>query len=423
MIKRLQALRKNKNATRLASNALMLYFLTFSNYILYLITIPYQTRVLGPELFGQVNFAMSFALYFQIIIEFGFMILGTEMASKHRENKQKLSQLLTSIMACRLALAVISALTLLALCLSVAPFNEDFLLYGLFFMSSVFAAMMPDFIYRGMENMKIITIRTVIIRTFFMILIFILLTSKDDYRIVALLTFLGNASAFAFSIFDLKKRGILINKVKIREAVDLLKRAAPFFASRIATNVYSASNTFLLGLAYGANSKTTGFYASADRLVVAAKSGMTPIIDTTYPYMVKHRNFRLIKKILIAIMPIITIACAAVAIFAENIAVILFGQEYAQAGQYLRLMVPVIWLAFPAMLFGFPTLTPMGLSTHANKSNVYGALLHILQLAILFAIGKLTVITICLATVVTEVFTISYRLAIVYKYRDRMRND
>lgn len=420
MIKRLREFRKNKDATRLASNALLLYLLTFSNYILYLITIPYQARILGPEIFGQVNFAISFTLYFQIIIEFGFMILGTEIASRHRDNGQKLSQLLSTIMFCRLILTAATALVLLGFCMFIAPFNSDPLLYGLFFLSSVFAALMPDFIYRGMENMKIITIRTVFIRTFFMILIFVLLKDKNSYHIIAILTMLGNLVAFVFSILDLRKKDILVRRVKRQDIIKLFRQTAPFFASRIATNIYSASNTFLIGVIYGANSKTTGFYASVDKLVVAAKNGMTPIIDSTYPYMVKNRNFNLIKKILLIVMPPLTFLCILIVLFAESITTILFGYEYLQAGQYLRLLAPVIWIAFPAMILGFPTLTPMGLSKHANRSNIYGALLHIVQLLILFSIGSLTIATICIATVITEVFTLSYRSFIVYKYRERL---
>lgn len=420
MIQKVKNLTKSKTAKHLASNALMLYLLTFSNYILYLITIPYQTRVLGPELFGQVNFAVSFALYFQIIIEFGFMIFGTEVASKQRDDRQKLSQLLSTVMACRAILTLASAVALLILCLIAKPFNTDPLLYILFFVSSVFAAMMPDFIYRGMENMKTITVRTVIIRAFFMLSMILLLTQKEQYHMVAVLTLLGNMAAFAFSVFDLRKKGVVLVRTNSQAVRQMFAKSMPFFLSRVATNIYSASNIFIVGLIYGANSKITGFYASTDRLVAAGKNVLVPVIDTTYPYMVKHRNFQLIKKLLLIAMPPLTVGCIVVAIFAENIAALLFGDGYTQAGQYLQLLMPIVWVAFPAMLLGFPTMTPMGLASYANRSNVYGAILHLIQLAVLFLMGSLTVITICIATIITEVFTFLYRAWVVYKYRSRM---
>src|SRR5690554_2514494 len=118
-------------AKHLASNALMLYILTFSNYLLYLITIPYQTRILGPSVFGEVGFAMSFTLYFQLFIDFGFMIFATELVSRHRHDKERVSTILSAVMWCKLILSLVSAAILLLLCLTLEPFKNYPLLYVL----------------------------------------------------------------------------------------------------------------------------------------------------------------------------------------------------------------------------------------------------------------------------------------------------
>ena len=48
----------------------------------------------------------------------------------------------------------------------------------------------------------------------------------------------------------------------------------------------------------------TGYYTSADKLITTAKSGMSPISDSMYPYMVKNRDFRLIRKSLMLLKPL-----------------------------------------------------------------------------------------------------------------------
>lgn len=64
--------------SRLLKNTIYLYVLSFSTQLLYLITIPYQTRVLGAQNYGYIGFAVSLMSYVQLILDFGFILSGTE---------------------------------------------------------------------------------------------------------------------------------------------------------------------------------------------------------------------------------------------------------------------------------------------------------------------------------------------------------
>lgn len=407
----------NSTSKRLANNALMLYILTFSNYALFLMTIPYQARILGPSLFGEVGFAMAFATYFQLLLDFGFMISATEQISRHRHDKDKVSAILSAVTWSKVLLALGSTVIMAVLCLTIEDFRNNALLYVLFFVNALLMAFIPDFIYRGMENMKAVTVRTVVVRLFFTLMVFVFLKEASDYLLIPTLSIIGNVVALALVAFHIKSMGIRISKVKFLELKDALKQSSLFFYSRVATNLYSATNIFILGLVYGPAALVVGYYTSADRLITAAKQGVAPVIDSLYPYMVKHRDFKLIKKVLIIGLPIMALGCIGVAIFADTICAVIFGEEFRSAGLYLQLLSPVAFLSFPAMLFGFPVLSPMGLSKHANLSNVFGAVLQIIQVGVLFATGHLTAVNICIITCITEIATISYRLFIVWKYR------
>jgi O-antigen/teichoic acid export membrane protein len=48
----------------LAWNTLMLYVLTFSQYLLSLIVVPYETRILGTSTYGTIGVAMAIMVYF-----------------------------------------------------------------------------------------------------------------------------------------------------------------------------------------------------------------------------------------------------------------------------------------------------------------------------------------------------------------------
>ncbi len=420
---RLSSALKTESAKRLMLNTSMLYLLTFSGYFLGLVTLPYQARVLGPEIFGMVSFAMAFGLYFQLLIDFGFTLSATEQVAKHRHDKNKVSAILSAVTWSKVFLAGVSAIALALLCLFVEPFKQDPLLYILFFSSYVLASFVPDYIYRGMENMKAITVRTVTMRAISVLLIFVFLRDQSDYYVVPILLTLGNLAALVFVAWDMWRKGMVFSRVSFGELKGTLKQSSMFFYSRVATNIYTATNTFVLGIIYGPATHIVGYFTSADKLTSAAKYGMSPLIDSIYPHMVRERNFGLIKKVLLLFMPLIIAGSVIVGIFAYDICALLFGEEFRGAGEYLRLLIPIACLAFPSMLFGFPVLSPMGLSKYANASNIFGAAMQVVQLTILFLSGHLTVVAICIATIITESATLSFRLVVVWRYRHLMKAE
>ena len=114
---------------RLLSNTVFLYILTFSNYFFSFITVPYQTRVLGPVFYGRLGFAAAFMMYIQLFIDFGFIMSATERISRNREDKDKVSEIFTVITYCKLVLTAISGVALILLCLISERFSEDILIF------------------------------------------------------------------------------------------------------------------------------------------------------------------------------------------------------------------------------------------------------------------------------------------------------
>ena len=404
----------------LLKNTMMLYILQFSTYFFGFIVVPYETRVLGPEIYGMVGAAAAAMVYFQNVIDFGFILSGTEDAALHREDKQYLSRLFTSVTLAKLALAVLCAAVLMVLCQCIAVWGNHTGFYFLYFFSVFLASLLPDYLYRGLEQMEVITVRTVCIKAFFTVMIFVLLRNDTQYYLIPLLNIIGNAVAFLGVYVHLKRKmGIRFCAVGPRAVWHVLRRSLPFFSSRIATTVYTATNTVVLNIISGTGA-VTGYYTSADKLITTAKSGMSPISDSMYPYMVKNRDFRLVKKTLKLLMPLILVGYIVVGIFAEPLCVLFFGAEYAESAQVLRVMLPVVVVILPSYILGFPTLSPMGLAKHANYSTIVGSVFYVGAMVALFATGHVTMVTLGLLTSATEILIFLYRFIVVWHYRDRM---
>lgn len=402
----------------LLKNTVMLYILQFSTYILSFIVVPYETRVLGPEAYGLLGVATAFMVYFQLVIDFGFMLSSTEDVSREREDRGKLCRIFTAVTVDKLFLTALSAAALFALCALVPKWQGHTELFFLFFIATAVNSMMPDYLYRGLERMSAITIRSVIIKTFFTVMIFVFLRTPEDIIIIPILNIIGNATALLFVYLHIsKKLGIWFCRFDPCEAVSSLRRSLTFFYSRIASTAYTAMNTLILDLMTGGGGAVVGFYTSADKVVTTAKNGMSPISDSLYPYMVKNRDFALVKKVLMLLMPVIIIGCVIVFIFARPLCLWFFGAEYGDVAPVLRAMLPVVVVILPSYICGFPMLSAMGLSRHANYSVIFGSCLHIFNLLVLYFSGHLNMVTLGALVSVAETAILVFRLIVIYRYR------
>ena len=407
---------KGKDGT-LAKNTGLLFLLTISNYVFNFITVPYQTRVLEPPIMGNIKFAMAVMSYVQLLTDFGFLLSATEDIAKERNNPQKVSKIFTAVMWCKLFLVALSFLIMAVLCLTVTRFKQDILLLFLYWISYAIYAFLPDFLYRGIENMQAITIRSVLIKAFTTCLIFILLKKPSQYYIIPILTGIGNLGAVVFTYIHVRKMGYNFVRIKFREVLYTFKRSSFFFFSRIASSVFTATNTLILGFKYQKDSPLVGYYSSAEQAITIAKQTITPVSDSLYPYMIKNRNFKMIKKLLLIGMPIFFVGCSFVMFTANDLCAIVFGKDYYAAGTYLRLLAPVVFFSYPGTLLGFPTLSPMGLAKHANISTILGAIIQVSALIVIhFTIG-ISATALCILTCATEVFMCGYRAVIVIKNR------
>ena len=58
---------------------------------------------------------MKIMVYFQLFIDFGFLLSATEEVSKNRQDTQRLNVIMTAVTCCKLALSVLSLGVLIVL--------------------------------------------------------------------------------------------------------------------------------------------------------------------------------------------------------------------------------------------------------------------------------------------------------------------
>ncbi len=298
------------NERNLAKNTFFLYMMTVSSYVFPLFTFPYVTRVLGAEKYGVVVFSNAVMQYFQMLFEFGFILSATGEISLSRDDGRRVAEITYGVILAKTMLAAFGLVVLVALCSFVDKFFEMRKFLFLSYIGIFLTVFLPDYLFRGLERMGILTYRVILSRLVQLVLIFLLIRTGDDYMRYPVATIGGNLLAVLLTWMEIiKKLKVYPVRVSFREALLQLRRSSPFFISRVAVSMYQTLNTVLLGLRFP--SAELAQYGAANSLTSCARQCVSPISDGIYPYMVKNRNYRLVKRLVLILEPIIIIGCVA----------------------------------------------------------------------------------------------------------------
>lgn len=403
---------KKQELNILISNTLMLYIMQIAGYIFPLLTFPYLARILEPNYYGMMTFINATMVYFQMLIDFGFLLSATKECSLNRHNKEKLSEIFSSVVISKTMLAILGFAILILTITFIPSFKDKKLLTILYYISITTSILMPDYLFRGIEKMNVITYISITGKIIYTISIFIFVKSANNYLIIPILIFLSNIIASVWTYKEIRKLEIRFVRCNIKKILETLKESFMFFVSRIASTAYSSSNIFVLGLTI--SSVSLAQYGVANTIIVTFKSLFSPIVDSIYPYILKNKEFKLIKLILLFAMPIIILGSILLYLLAKPIILILGGEQYVDAVSILRRMIPLVIITFPSYLLGFPVLGAMNKMKEANMAIVYSSIFHICGLIILLISSNLTINNVILLTIVTESIVIGMRMYYVF---------
>ena len=371
---------------------------------------PYLVRVLGVDKFGLVMFAQAFIVFFNILVDYGFNLSATREIAINRENKDKITEIFSSVMTIKTILIVISFVILSIVIFSFEKFTSDWELYYLSFLVVIGNAMFPIWYFQGMEKMKYITIVDITSKLIFTILIFIVIQEQSDYIYVPLLSGLGFIVGGIISLWIVYRN---FNQSFIFQDFKILKThfldSSQFFLSRVSVSIYTSANAFVLGLF--TNTTMVGYYSIAEKLYMALQSLYRPIVQTIYPYIAKERNIKLFKKLFIFIFISNILGIILLYLVGQNIFDLLFTQTIGNESlEVFNIFLIAMFIVVPSILLGYPFLGALGFSKYANMSVIYGSIFHLVGLGILISIDKITIYNVAVMVITTELLVLSTRI-------------
>jgi PST family polysaccharide transporter len=367
MFLRVKSIIKHKDYIKLVENFLSLSVLNIVNYLFPIILIPYLTRTLGVEKYGIYAFGLAIINYFSLLVNYGFDFSATKQVAIIRDNKARLNRLFSSVLTVRLFLVLI-ALVLLTLATIIVPklYTERVLLFsgvGIF----IGIALIPIWLFQGLENMKVVAMVNFCTRLFSTVLIFLFVKEQMDYKLTLLFQscgyLVGGILSVLLSVKMFKIRFVLPN---ITELMLQFKEGWHIFLSTIGMNFYRETNTIILG--FVTNYTVVGYYAAAEKIIKVVQSFTSPIVNTLYPYFGRRlnvgentsKNFQRFKKLGIYYSFLLIFIAISVALFSPWIIRNYLGILYVSSITNIQIMSLVLVFGSLNYYYGIIGLVNIG---------------------------------------------------------------
>lgn len=386
---------------RLFKSISHLALLQVFGYLLPLITVPYLYRVLGVEQYGLVLFAAAFMVYFNVLVDFGFNLSAVRRVSIHKEDGKGLSAVFSSVLFCKVFLLGFSFLVLFIVVSWVPSFNTDPKLYLYSFLTVVGQAFFPVWFFQGLEEMKYITIINIVSKTVSVVPVFIFVTGPKDYLLVPLLLGLGTVFGGITGIYLAHlKFGVRLSFVSFRMLIFALSDSATFFLSRVSLSIFTATNTFLIGLVMG--NAAVGVFAAADKLYQAYSGLFGTIVQALYPRMVISKSIALWKKVFVFSLGLNFLVVLVLIGLAPSVLALVFSEVSSVTVTLFRVLMFATFFSFPSMLMGFPLLGAWGHVKVVNYSIVAASVFHLFALILLYLSAGFSLLNVSGLIVVSE---------------------
>lgn len=255
--------------------------LTLANYVFPLITYPYVSRVLGVSNIGICNFVDNIVNWFIVFSTMGITVIGVREIAAVRSGENERSQVFSSLLALN-GLSTLAAAVVLTIAIFVVPklFPYRTLLF-LGVAKLIAHSLSLEWFFRGIEEFKYITNRSIAIKTLYVVAVFLFVRKAEDYGIYYLLLTLTVVLNTLVNV--LYSRRYVSFSLK---GLDLKRFAAPFFIlglNYVLTSFYSSLNVIYLGFVQGA--EQVGFYTTATKILTIVTALISAFTTVMLPRM------------------------------------------------------------------------------------------------------------------------------------------
>lgn len=327
-------------------DAMALYAIQACNFVVPLLALPWLSRTLGPERFGQIGFAQAFMQFFVMLTDFGFDLTAARKVSINRDNPVELARLYWTVTIAKSGLAVLSILFVVVLLLCTPALHPDRWVIVIGFLSLVGTVLNPLWLYQGLERMPSMALVSLISRVVCLVPFFLFVRSPEDYLIAAVTLFIPLLLSGLWLTGMAHRSGLIVSWQRVTwpdvwaQSVD----AFHIFSGSALTFLYTYANTVVLRFFCG--NVEVGYYVTGDKLVSPIRQLVWPLVQTMFPRICKLYGQgdsvaaeHIVRKLIAIVVLSNALAILAIFLVGDRLVLLFFGADFTRALPVLKVLI------------------------------------------------------------------------------------
>lgn len=245
---------------------------------------------------GACNYIDSLINYFVMFSTLGINIVGVVEIAKAKNCKEKLNEIFSTLLFVNVSLTVLSVVCLIIAAFSIeylAPYRQ-YLLIGV--SKLVFSALLVEWLFNGLSEFRYITLRSLAVRTLYVISIFCFVRSCEDTNIYYFLICISVVVNAVLNMNYCRRFAhFSFHSINIRPYVASI---VGFGLYMFLTSMYTSFNVAFLGST--TDDTQVGYFTTATKLhgiLLGVFSALTTVLTPKVSSLVAHKDKTHLKEI------------------------------------------------------------------------------------------------------------------------------
>ena len=339
------------NPRKLVLNFLLLSGGEALSKVFAFVAFAYLARLLGPDTYGDIEFALAVALFFNLGVEGGLGLLGTREIAKEESSVSSLTFHIV-VMRCLLAVGAFLLLVLFAIMTNKSSQEKQLvILYGL----TIFGTPgLLQWVFQGLDRMKWVALSSVMRWSIFAGLVFFFVVEPTQVWVVPLIELgaIGCVVAFNFSIFRYFFYRFW-QRFDLSFGISLLRQALPIGLTQVMWGLKVYLPIIMIGLLVGGDE--VGWFGAAHRIVIALHTFVWMYYFNIYPSISRctQQTPEALQQLMGKSIQVTSWSAVFIGttgtLLAEPLMTIVYGSQFGEAAIAFQVLV---WLVAASLISG-----------------------------------------------------------------------